>query len=448
MTLTARAAEFASHFNRQAGVSQALAKIAQTDGQGAAAVLKVAAGAEDIAAQMDMAARQGRPLPATAGLIVSIKDLFDVAGEITTSGSVLLRDAPPAACDAETVRRLKQAGFIPIGRTNMTEFAFSGLGLNPHYGTPLNPFDRKTGRIPGGSSSGAAVSVTDGMCDIALGTDTGGSCRIPAALCGLVGFKPTARRIPRAGVMPLSPTLDSVGSLGHSVACCSIVDAVLSGEPLDRSAPDAATGMTLGVPTSYVFDDIDDSTARAFDQARARIEASGIAVVDIDLPDLHDIPAINGKGGFAAREAYLFHARWIATRRDDYDPRVLIRILKGEAQTDADYLLLQQERSALIARVAARLHGIDALMMPTVPRIAPTLAELETDEDFGRINLMMLRNPTIANMLDQCAISIPCHARGEAPVGLMLIGQHGHDHRLLRLARHVERNLDNRDDGL
>ncbi|MGN6462252.1 MAG: amidase [Pseudolabrys sp.] len=441
MTLTARAAEFASHFNRQAGVSQALSKIAQAAGQGAAAFLKVATGAEKIAAQMDRDARQGRPLPSTAGLIVSIKDLFDIAGEVTTAGSVLLRDAAPATRDAEAVHRLKQAGFIAIGRTNMTEFAFSGLGLNPHYGTPLNPYDRKTGRIPGGSSSGAAVSVTDGMCDIALGTDTGGSCRIPAALCGLVGFKPTARRIPQAGVMPLSPTLDSVGSLGHSVACCGIVDAVLSGEPLDRSTATSMAGITFGVPTSYVFDDIDGVTARSFDRARARVEASGIAVVDIDLPELHDIPAINGKGGFAAREAYLFHAHWIAAQRDDYDPRVLIRILKGEAQTDADYAILKDERASLIERVAARLRGIDALMMPTVPRIAPTLAELESDEAFGRINLMMLRNPTIANMLDQCAISIPCHSRGEAPVGLMLIGKHGHDHRLLQYALHVERIL-------
>lgn len=440
MTLTARCEEFSSSFNRLQGVSDALARISQADGQGSTAFLKVAADAEQIAARMDHDARQGRPLPPTAGLIVSIKDLFDVAGEVTTSGSVLLRDAAPATRDAEPVRRLKQAGFIAIGRTNMTEFAFSGLGLNPHYGTPLNAYDRKTGRIPGGSSSGAAVSVTDAMCDIALGTDTGGSCRIPAALCGLTGFKPTAHRISQAGVMPLSPTLDSIGSIGHSVACCGIVDAVLSGEPFEPSV--AASGsVTLGVPTSYVFDDIDDATARAFDHAVARLEKSGITIVDIDLPELHEIPTINGKGGFAAREAYLFHAPWIAARRDDYDPRVLIRILKGEAQTDADYARLKAQRASLIARVTARLGGIDALVMPTVPRIAPTLQDLETDEAFGKINLMMLRNPTIANMLDQCAISLPCHAHGDAPVGLMLIGQHGQDRRLLQLAQTIESAL-------
>jgi len=441
MTLTARSAEFANHFNRQAGVSQALARIAQADGQGARTFLKVASGTEKIAAGMDRDARQGQPLPPTAGLIVSIKDLFDIAGDVTTSGSVLLRDAAPAARDAEVVQRLKQAGFIAIGRTNMTEFAFSGLGLNPHYGTPLNPYDRKSSRIPGGSSSGAAVSVTDGMCDIALGTDTGGSCRIPAALCGLVGFKPTAFRIPQAGVMPLSPTLDSVGSIGHSVACCGIVDAVISGEPFASSEAGDGRNPTLGIPTSYVFDDIDDITARTFDRAIARLKTSGVTVVDIDLPELHEIPTVNGKGGFAAREAYLFHARWIAAKRDAYDPRVLIRILKGEAQTDADYAILKEQRVSLIARVTARLNGVDALVMPTVPRIAPTLKELETDEAFGRINLMMLRNPTIANMLDQCSISLPCHAPGDAPVGLMLIGKHGQDRQLLRMAEGIERTL-------
>ena len=438
MTLAARSTEFLRHFNRQAGVSRALRQIAEPGGQGSVAFLKVSAEAEDIAAHMDRDARQGRPLPPTAGLIVSIKDLFDVAGDVTTSGSVLLRDAAPAARDAEAVHRLKQAGFIAIGRTNMTEFAFSGLGLNPHYGTPLNPYDRKTGRIPGGSSSGAAVSVTDGMCDIALGTDTGGSCRIPAALCGLVGFKPTARRVPQTGTMPLSPTLDSIGSIGHSVDCCRLVDAVISGEPLEPVAAGAGGSLTFGVPTSYVFDDIDDATARAFDRAIAQIEKSGITVVDVDLPELHEIPTINGKGGFAAREAYLFHARWIAARRDDYDPRVLIRILKGEAQTDADYAILKEQRASLIARATSRLNGIDALVMPTVPRIAPTLEELKTDEAFGRINLMMLRNPTIANMLDQCAISLPCHADGEAPVGLMLIGKHGQDAHLMRMAARIE----------
>jgi len=440
MTLMMRAVEIASNFNRQAGVSAALAQIAQPGGQGSTAVLKIATDAEEIAARMDRDARQGRPLPPTAGLIVSIKDLFDVAGDVTTSGSVLLRDTAPARHDAEAVRRLKQAGFIAIGRTNMTEFAFSGLGLNPHHGTPLNAYDRNTGRIPGGSSSGAAVSVTDGMCDIALGTDTGGSCRIPAALCGLTGFKPTARRVSQAGVMPLSPTLDSIGSIGHSVACCGIVDTVISGEPFEPSAKPGGR-VTLGVPTSYVFDDIDDATARAFERAIAQLETSGIDVIDIDLPELHEIPTINGKGGFAAREAYLFHAPWIAAKRDAYDPRVLIRILKGEAQTDADYAILKRERASLIERATARLGHIDALAMPTVPRIAPTLDALKTDEAFGRINLLMLRNPTIANMLDQCAISLPCHAPGDAPVGLMLIGKHGQDRRLLEIAADAERIL-------
>lgn len=322
----------------------------------------------------------------------------------------------------------------------MTEFVFSGLGINPHYVTPLNPYERERRRIPGGSSSGAAVSVSDGMATVALGTDTGGSCRIPASLSGLVGFKPTAQRVPMDGTMPLSPSLDSIGSIGHSVDCCAVVDSIISAESL--SAFDLEIGsLRIGVPSSYVFDGIDRQTAIAFEGALSRLSNAGATMVSVETPELLEIPSINAKGGVTAREAYLFHRHWIATRASEYDPRVLVRIAKGETQTDGDYNQVQKARRFLIVRMAECFQGFDALAMPTVPVIAPTLDELKSDEQYGRINLLMLRNCTIANILDRCAISLPCHDIGQPPVGLMLMGDHMGDHRLLQIARSVEKFL-------
>lgn len=437
-TVSGALKRFADGARRETHVREQLERVSDPSGEGSRAFLKVYETAVAEAATYDRAAQQGNALPRYAGVTVSIKDLFDVAGDVTTSGSVLLKTAAPAARDAEAVARLKSAGFIPVGRTNMTEFAFSGLGINPHYGTPLNPYDRESRRIPGGSSSGAAVSVSDGMATVGLGTDTGGSCRIPAALCGLVGFKPTASRVPSGGMMPLSTSLDSIGSIGHSVACCAAVDEVVSGQPF-VPAPVDVSSLTFCVPSSYVFDDIDQTTAAAFDRALGRLSAAGVHIVTTDMPELMDIPAINAKGGLAAREAYLFHRRWLEERGGDYDPRVLVRILKGEAQSDADYRAVQRARSELISKAGASTGRFDAIAMPTVPKIAPRLDELADDDAYGRINLLMLRNPTIANMLDRCAISLPCHEPDEPPVGLTLMGKRMDDHRLLTISAMVER---------
>ncbi|HEY4143309.1 MAG TPA: amidase [Pseudolabrys sp.] len=435
-------AEFAGGRSRESLVEETLGRIADPSGQGPLAFLKVAAQtALTQARTYDGMQKRGQTLPPFAGVPISIKDLFDVEGEVTASGSALLRDAAPATKDAEAVALLKTAGFIPVGRTNMTEFAYSGLGINPHYGTPLNPFDREHGRIPGGSSSGAAVSVADGMAVIGLGTDTGGSCRIPAALCGIVGFKPTARRVPMQGVMPLSPSLDSVGSLGWTVACCAAVDAVLAGEPMPPLGY-AVKDIRLGIPSAYVFDGMDRATAAAFDAAISRLSTAGAAIVKLETPELSEIPDINAKGGFTAYEAYAFHKAWMNERPGDYDPRVLVRILKGEAQSDDDYRVLQAACRSLIARMAARTANVDAMVMPTAPVVAPTLKELESDAEYGRVNLLMLRNPTVANFLDACSISIPCHGAGAAPIGLMLIAAHGDDHRLLAMSSCIERVLE------
>ncbi|HRW14289.1 amidase [Amaricoccus sp.] len=381
----------------------------------------------------------GRVASPLAGIPVSVKALFDVAGQVTTAGSALLRTVAPARADAEAVRRLREAGMVVVGITNMTEFAYSGLGLNPHYGTPGNPADRR--RIPGGSSSGAAVSVADGMAAAGLGTDTGGSCRIPAAFCGLTGFKPTARRVPQDGTFPLSKSLDSIGPIARTVECCALVDAALAGEPVSTPSAADLAGRRLAVLENYVTDDVAPEVAAAFGGALRRLEAAGAVLVPITLPDLGKLPELNARGGVIAAEALVLHREWLATREAEYDPRVAVRIRKAEAQGADEYQTLLAERQAMIARAAAVTEPFDAVLMPTVPITAPETAALERDEAlFGRINLLALRNPTVANFLDRCAISLPVPVDG-LPVGLMLMGKSMGDRRLLSLARGVEKAL-------
>jgi aspartyl-tRNA(Asn)/glutamyl-tRNA(Gln) amidotransferase subunit A len=420
-------------------VEECLAKIADPAGEGARTFLKVHADTAAAAAEYcDRLRARGAQQTPWAGIPISVKDLFDMAGDVTTAGSPVLRGQPPAKADAPAVARLRAAGLIPIGRTNMVEFAYSGLGLNPHYGTPRNPFDRPRGRVPGGSSSGAAVSITDGMSYGGLGTDTGGSCRIPAALCGIVGLKPTARRVPLAGAVPLSPSLDSVGPLGTSVACCATLDALLADEPHATLKAIDVRGLRLAVPQHYVLDDLDGVVARSFARAISRLSNAGAMIVEIPLLELDELPRINRKGGFAAAESYAWHREHLESRAGEYDPRVSVRILRGREQSAADYLELVQARTELRRCVDERLAGFDSVLFPTTPIIAPTLEELESDETYGRMNLLVLRNPTVTNFLDGCAISVPCQEAGDAPVGLMLMGAHGDDRRLLAIAAAVE----------
>ena len=377
-----------------------------------------------------------------SGLPISIKDLFDVAGGTTLAGSVALEGKPAAIADAPIVARLRAAGAVIVGRTTMTEFAFSGLGLNPHYGTPRNPWDRKTGRIPGGSSSGAAVSVADGMAAAAIGTDTGGSVRIPSALCGLTGLKPTARRVPTAGCFPLSQTLNSIGPLAPSVACCALIDAVMAGNSPIVPAALPLAGLRLGALQRYVLDGMDATVAATFSAALSRLSKAGACIVDIPFAELESLPAINSKGGIVTAEAYAIHRKLLAEAGERYDPRVAVRLKRGASQDAADYLDLLAARRDLIARAAEISAPFDALIMPTVPIVAPALAPLESDDDlYAKTNVLVLRNPTVGNFLDRCALSIPCHAPGEAPVGLMLMGEHGEDRRLLAVGLAVEAAL-------
>src|SRR3954464_4341031 len=266
-------------------VEQALARIADRDGEGRRAFLEVYAESARAAADYsDQLRKKGVKRSAVEGLPVSLKDLFDVAGEVTRAGSKLLAGRAPANTDAPAVARLRAAGAVLIGRTNMVEFAFGGVGLNPHYGTPKNPYDRKAGRVPGGSSSGAAVAQADGMCVMALGTDTRGSIRGPSALCGVVGFKPTARRVPREGAFPLSYALDSVGPLANSVACCAAYDAILSAEGEAALVNLPAKGLRLLLPRCSAIEDLDPAVEKAFDAALQKLSKAGAQISEVPVP--------------------------------------------------------------------------------------------------------------------------------------------------------------------
>jgi aspartyl-tRNA(Asn)/glutamyl-tRNA(Gln) amidotransferase subunit A len=419
-------------------VEECLERIADPDGEGDRTYLLVDAdGARQTARAMDIL-RGARAEPSPyAGIPVSIKDLFDVRGQVTRAGSRVL-DGPPAERDAGAVARWRRAGLVPVGRTNMTEFAFSGLGINSHYGTPANPWDRQGRRIPGGSSSGAVVSITDGMAHGALGTDTGGSCRIPAALCGIVGWKPTQARMPGDGVVPLSPTVDTVGVLGRSVGCCAILEAILAGEePQEVDVLDRPP--RLAVVRNYVFDDTEDAVAAAFERAASKLEDAGAELVDLELTELDSIPDINAGGGFAAAESYAWHHDLIAERAEQYDPLVLPRISRGERLTARDLIVLRERRAALIEGVSRTLDTFDAFISPTVPRVAPPIDALDDRDSYSATNMLMLRNPTVVNMLDGCSISLPMHEPGEPPTGLMVSGLAGEDATILRIAAWIER---------
>ena len=427
----------------QALVEDALTRIAIASGEGTRVFMRTHRESALAEAKASDSLRAHGVVPSPlAGIPVSVKDLFDVAGDITRAGSKVLADAAPATADATVIQRLRQAGAIIVGRTNMVEFAFSGLGLNPHYGTPKNPWDRATGRIPGGSSSGAAVSVSDGMAAMGLGTDTGGSVRIPAALCGLTGFKPTARRIPKDGTFPLSSTLDSVGPIALSVACCALVDSILAGLAPQVPAALPLKGMRLGVVQDFVLDGLDAAVADAFAKALARLSQAGASVTDVRFESLQRLPQINQKGGLVVAEAHALHRELIARRQAGYDPRVSSRILRGADMCAADYLDVLAQRAAMIEESARLAAPYDALLMPTVAMLAPAIAPLEADDQlYAKTNLTMLRNPSVVNFLDGCALSIPCHQPGQGPVGLMAVGQSGEDRRLLAVGLALESAL-------
>jgi len=392
-------------------------------------------------AQATLAAGQALPL---AGLSVSVKDLFDMAGQTTAAGSTVLAGAPAALQDCPAVARLKAAGASIIGRTNMVEFAFSGVGTNPHYGTPANACDPVTPRIPGGSSSGAAVSVATGSAFIGLGSDTGGSIRIPAALNGIVGFKNTARLVPTQGALPLSTTMDTVCAMTRSVR-----DAVLAHEILTaRQAVPRETPLSacrFAVAQSVMLDGMDATVSKAFTRTLARLRRAGATVDEIALQEILDLGSIQATGGFSAAESFAWHRDLLGANAGAYDPRVAARIQRGAAMKAFEYIDLVHARNAWIGRMESVLSDYDAVLSPTVPIVAPPIADVapgeERDEEFFRINALLLRNTSVVNMLDGCAISIPCHAPDELPVGLMIWHGPMRDDAILGIALQVEELL-------
>ncbi len=380
------------------------------------------------------AARPGVAGLPLAGLAVTIKDLFDIAGQPTAAGSIVLADAAPAAADCPAVARLRAAGGAVLGRTNMTEFAFSGVGTNPHFGTPANPCDPATARIPGGSSSGAAVSVASGAAFVGLGSDTGGSIRIPAALCGIVGFKSTARLVPSDGALPLSTTLDTVCAMTRSVRDAICVHEILSAQPMALGQPRPLSALRFAVARTTMLDGLEAPVAQAFDRALKMLRDAGAVVDEIKLAEIADLGSIQASGGFAAAESFAWHRHLLGdpAKRRQYDPRVAGRIERGAYMPAYDYVDLLHARRAWIARVEAVLAGYDAVLSPTVPMQAPPIASLAPadgadlaadrarDAEFTRVNGLLLRNTSVVNMLDGCGISIPCHTADELPVGLML----------------------------
>lgn len=416
-----------------------MALAASAEGEGPTAFMHLHADrARAEAAALDGLRAAGREARPFAGIPISVKDLFDEAGHVTTAGSKALADGLPAALDAPIIDRLRRAGFVITGRTVMTEFAYSGLGLNPHYGTPAAPWDRQTRRIPGGSTSGGAVSVADGMAAATIGTDTGGSCRIPAAFCGIAGFKPTMARIPREGATPLSHSLDSVGPLGRSVDCCAILDDIMAGGTGAGPVVRAPGALRLAVMANYVTDDMDGTVSAAIGRALQRLAEAGARIEEDVFPEIDALPRLNAAGGFAAADAYAWHRGLMAEKGELYDPRVISRIERGAQISSADYVDLMNARAAMQAVAEETMGAYDAVLMPTVPIAPPAFDVFDDDETYARLNLLCLRNPSVANFLDRPAISLPCHAPGEAPAGLMLMGHHGRDRELFAAAAAVE----------
>ncbi len=399
------------------------------------------AAARAAACHADAMLKAGVELQPLAGLPVTVKDLFDIAGEPTEAGSLILRGAAPATADAPAVMRLRRNGAAIIGKTNMSEFAFSGVGANPHLGTPRNPADAQVARIPGGSSSGAAVSVGLGLAVAGLGSDTGGSLRIPAALCGLVGYKPSQHRVPLAGAFPLAPSLDTVGAITGCVEDALVVDAAIADAPL-RVLRRPLRGMRFALPQTVVLDALEPAVARAFERAIAALSSAGALIEEPALAGLGEVATLSTPAALSPIEAHAVHRERFGAQRARFDPRVALRIAAGAGISAADYLALLERRRGWIERMQTELAGFDAMVCPTVPIVAPAIdATLTSDEAFFKVNGLLLRNTSLVNFLDGCAWSLPCHEPGELPVGLMLASVNGDDARLAAVALAVQAAL-------
>ena len=417
----------------------ALGRIDDPKGEGARACLTVYRDQAEAAADAaDARAKAGVSLGPLDGTIVSIKDLFDVAGEVTRVGSkVFAEEGKPATADAPVVRRLRAGGAVVVAKTNMSEFAYTGIGANPHFGTPGNPADRK--RVPGGSSSGAAVAAADGMCEIAIGTDTGGSCRIPGALCGIVGYKPSRQRIPTTGAFPLSYSIDSIGPIARAVEACARADAVMANETYVPLEPVSLNGLRIGAVVGYPIENLDETVDLKFSDAVARLNKAGAHISEEKLSLLDDMAQVNSKGGVQPAEAFSIHRDLLSRRADAIDPNVKVRLERARTVSAADYIDMVRERARLIRSMDDRIADVDVLAWPTTPMVAPTMQEVAAPDEFARKNAMLLRNTVIVNFFDLCAISVPIPRGSGLPAGFMLVARNGQDQRLFRIAAAIER---------
>lgn len=421
-------------------LEKALGRIADPVGEGQWVFTHVWADeARKAAAESDRRALDGKAIGPLDGAIISIKDLFGVAGETTRAGASVLRHCEPETRDAAIISRLRAAGAILIGRTNMSEFAFSGVGNNMHFGTPGNPFDRA--RIPGGSSSGAVVSVMDDMADIGIGSDTGGSLRIPAALSGAVGFKPTSGQTPTMGAFPLSTTLDVVGPIARNVADCAVADAIMRGTaPLQPMAVDPRKTAFI-VPRGRLFDDTTPEVFAAFEQAMNCMRGAGIEIIDGSIEtELDALAELDALGAFPSFELAGTLTSLGIHDLGEVDPRIRVRIEKSRGVTGESYAEMLRRRGELVAKMDARLQMLPTLLLPTVPMTAPLIADIQEDAPFDRVNMALLRNTRVANLFDLPSISLPIPCNG-LPVGLMLMGRRGNDQALLNVATVVEKIL-------
>jgi Asp-tRNA(Asn)/Glu-tRNA(Gln) amidotransferase A subunit family amidase len=374
--------------------------------------------------------------PALFGLTMSVKACVDVAGWVTHAGSRALADAAPASHDAPIVASLRAAGALVVAQTNMTEFAFSGLGVNPHYGTPRSPLYATADRIAGGSSSGAAVTVATGVVDTALGTDTSGSVRIPAAFCGVVGFKPSAGRYPTAGIVPLAPSFDTPGMIARSVTVCDHLDASLTVRAA-RVSSRPLTSIRLVVPRGFIAARLDGAVATVFDRAVHALAAAGVHIEESDMGYLAEVGEVARQGGVVAAEAFLWHEPLLERRAAVYDPRVGARIAVGATVRATDYIRAKRRLHELWIQYSRDMHGFDALVTPTVALEPPAIGDLAEDLHYFAINQRVLYFTELANRIDVPSISIPV-GDGSRAVGLLLTGLRGADVELLALARAVE----------
>ncbi|NKB61137.1 MAG: hypothetical protein GKR95_11930 [Gammaproteobacteria bacterium] len=399
---------------------------------------------------VDANRQDGKSMSPLAGVPITLKDLFDVKKQKTLAGSkVLQHTATLAAQDCDVVRDLREAGLLFLGRTNMSEFAFSGMGLNPHYGNCQSVWDRNTGRLPGGSSSGSAVSVAEGIVSATMGSDTAGSCRIPAAFNGIVGVKPSYGRLSLNGVFPLSKTSDVPGPLGVDLDSCFLLDHVMTSPSIKNAtrvsqlpsiAKHEPADIRLLLPESIVLNDLDSDVERRFERSVDWMKEAGFSVIREKMPVLDRCIDMFSSRAIALYEAWLLHQEWLQSHGDLYDPFVRQRIMNGSALNDQ----LQQDRYDEKHQIVTDFNqqfsdtSADVVIYPTVACVPPPISDTDDTSRIAEINLRCLRNTSTANCFDGCSISLPCHDVGEAPVGFMVSGPNGMDSRLYEIAATIE----------